>query len=351
MLYLWIFFGGGLAWLIALGQLIHPKHLKNRVLSLLLFCSGYWQLYLALLYSNQIIHYPYLFNTMAAFVFFTGPLFYLYFTIVFQESYQFKKIWYLHFLPGLIAGSLLLWNSPSSTEIQLLRQKQQVGSIQNFLLLALTIDSVYVILLMKKFSHIWKIDYFKNKQMVHVLLFIIATLIIAFLFLICVWIEYEPLGKFCATAVTVLFIYMYMIYEKYPQMIRFLKEENNKKKYEKTQIGKLNLQEIRQKLNQAMLEEKMFCDEDISLKNLAEQIGITSHQLSEFLNIHLQTNFKSYIKSYRIAEAQKILLEEQNRTTLSIGFAVGFNSNSAFHAAFRSATGLTPNQYRKQHNK
>ncbi|MEM7180268.1 MAG: helix-turn-helix domain-containing protein [Spirochaetota bacterium] len=351
MLYLWIFLGGSLAWLISLSQLLRPKHLKNRVLALLLFCVGFWQLYLGLLYSNQILSYAYLFNSMGPFVFFTGPLFYLYFTIVIQESYRFKKVWYLHFLPGIIAGVVLFGlNIQLGDEVvqtlQEIRKKGKVGPIKSLLLLAITIDSVYVILLMRKFPNIWSKEYFKDKRMVHVLLFIIMTLVVSFLFLLCVLVESELLGKICTAGVTFIIVYIYMIYQKYPEMLSFLKEETEKKKYEKTQIANLDLGSVKGKLHKFMEEEKVFCDEDISLKSLADMLDITPHQLSEFLNIHMQTNFKSYVKTFRIAEAQKILVEEPGRTTLSVGFAVGFNSNSAFHSAFRKATGQTPKQYR-----
>ena len=76
---------------------------------------------------------------------------------------------------------------------------------------------------------------------------------------------------------------------------------------------------------------------------------ITEAQLSQFLNQHYNKNFNSYINGFRIDDAKKLLVNEADRNTLSIALAVGFNSYSAFHSAFRKTTGISPAEYRKKH--
>ena len=97
-----------------------------------------------------------------------------------------------------------------------------------------------------------------------------------------------------------------------------------------------------------MEEEKLFCDEDLTLGRLSDALGLTKNQLSQFLNKYHEKNFNNFVNGYRIDEAKKILLEEPKRQIISIAFAVGFNSYSAFHSTFKKMTGITPASYRRK---
>lgn len=345
-----MFFGGTLAWVIALGQLVRPPLPKNYFLSLLLFCVGFWQNYLALLYSNQILNYPFLYNAMGPFVFFTGPLFYLYITLVIDESRIIRKRWIWHFIPGILAGLYLApityhLNTDKFQTFLELRKESRVGPIKQLLVLAVFLDMVYVLYLGRKIRGLFSREYLVNPKMRHILFFVLQTILVIILFFLAIVLENETLGRLSGGLVTFAMIYIYMLSQRYPDLIHYLSSE--KKKYERSQLAGIDIEKVRLRLKQLMEEEKVFCDEDLDLKTLAENLEITPHQLSEFLNQKLDTNFKSFLKTYRIEEAKKLLFEEKERTTLSIGYAVGFNSNSAFHSAFRQATGMTPAKYRK----
>ena len=53
------------------------------------------------------------------------------------------------------------------------------------------------------------------------------------------------------------------------------------------------------------------------------------------------------LRRMRIEQAQVMLLHEPGRPVASVGFACGFESESGFHRAFRTATGMTPGEYRR----
>jgi len=108
---------------------------------------------------------------------------------------------------------------------------------------------------------------------------------------------------------------------------------------------------LKSSLNIVMEEERLYCDEDLSLSRLSEALEVTSHQLSQFLNESHQKNFNSYINDYRIRDAMKLLIDESERSTLSIAYAVGFNSYSVFYTAFKKAAAFSPAQYRKKNQK
>jgi AraC-like DNA-binding protein len=60
-------------------------------------------------------------------------------------------------------------------------------------------------------------------------------------------------------------------------------------------------------------------------------------------------SFFDYLNKYRVQYAMTLLgtTGQQSSVILNIAFAVGFNSNSAFYAAFKKCVGQTPAQYRK----
>ena len=53
------------------------------------------------------------------------------------------------------------------------------------------------------------------------------------------------------------------------------------------------------------------------------------------------------LRRMRIEQARAMLLREPGRPVAAVGFACGFDSESGFHRAFRTAAGMTPGDYRK----
>lgn len=98
-----------------------------------------------------------------------------------------------------------------------------------------------------------------------------------------------------------------------------------------------------------MEERKPFLDENLTLKQLADETDIPFYHLSRIINEYARKNFCDFINGYRVDEVKRMLVEEQNNmTVLNIAFHCGFNSKSAFNAAFRRASGTTPLRYRKE---
>ena len=59
-------------------------------------------------------------------------------------------------------------------------------------------------------------------------------------------------------------------------------------------------------------------------------------------------NVSTYIRQQRILAAEKMLLQQPQVSVLAIGLSVGFNSQSAFYAAFKALHGMAPGQFRKR---
>ncbi|KAF2331021.1 helix-turn-helix domain-containing protein [Flavobacterium ginsenosidimutans] len=114
---------------------------------------------------------------------------------------------------------------------------------------------------------------------------------------------------------------------------------------------KLNKKEVEilsQKLKKIMFEKALYKNPNLSLSDLSQEINISSHKLSQFLNNNLGKNFTSFVNEFRIDEACEIITSNDKQTLESVGYDVGFNSKSTFFAAFKKHTGTTPLNYQIQ---
>ncbi len=142
------------------------------------------------------------------------------------------------------------------------------------------------------------------------------------------------------------FYVLFIFGQRNPEYNRVIKTEIVKSRYEKSKIKYLDIESILSNLHDIMENQKAFASEDITIKIIADELGITVHQLSEILNEKIKKNFNSFINDYRIDEAKKLLIAEPGRTITSVALAVGFNSNTAFSTIFSRTTGITPKEYR-----
>ncbi|MCU0438961.1 MAG: helix-turn-helix domain-containing protein [Raineya sp.] len=126
-------------------------------------------------------------------------------------------------------------------------------------------------------------------------------------------------------------------------------EEKEVKKYEKSTVTHEIQENILQKIEILMAQEKPFLQSDFSLPSLAKSLKVSPHQLSQIINETLGQNFFEFTAQYRIQEAQKLLIskEYQNIKIEEIAEMVGYNSKSSFNTSFKKIVGLTPSEFRK----
>ncbi|MCX2679740.1 helix-turn-helix domain-containing protein [Galbibacter sp. EGI 63066] len=87
---------------------------------------------------------------------------------------------------------------------------------------------------------------------------------------------------------------------------------------------------------------------DLKLADIADELDIPSHQLSQCLNDNLGKGFSTFINEYRVKEAEKMLLSNHHLTVEAIGHECGFKSNTTFYLAFKNLTGTTPAKFKKE---
>ncbi len=106
-----------------------------------------------------------------------------------------------------------------------------------------------------------------------------------------------------------------------------------------------------EKLKNYMAKKKPYLDPDLNLPQLAGDLNIPSHYLSQVINQNTGHNFYDFINHYRIEEVKNRIVDPayQKYSILGIAYDAGFNSKSAFNRVFKKITGQTPTHFKKQH--
>lgn len=87
--------------------------------------------------------------------------------------------------------------------------------------------------------------------------------------------------------------------------------------------------------------------EDITLKNMAAELGYESHYLSRVFGKAIGIHMKQYINLYRIDRAKDLLINTEDSIT-DIALSCGFQSIRNFDRVFMASTNMTPQEFRRK---
>jgi len=122
------------------------------------------------------------------------------------------------------------------------------------------------------------------------------------------------------------------------------------RRYEKSGLSPEKAKDYLSRLLDLMRTEKPYMNPDLTLTELAGQLGISAHNLSEVLNTQVNQNFFDFVNGYRVEAVRKVLADptQKHLKILAIAFDAGFNSKTAFNTIFKKETGMTPSEFQKQ---
>ena len=115
-------------------------------------------------------------------------------------------------------------------------------------------------------------------------------------------------------------------------------EENNMQAF--------NSDESIRVLIQRWVDDKLYCQKDITIVDLSRYVGTNRTYLSKFINSVYGISFRNWIAELRIEEAKRQLVDT-NKPLSEVAIGLGFSSSSTFSRTFAQITGLTPTTYRK----
>jgi AraC-like DNA-binding protein len=133
--------------------------------------------------------------------------------------------------------------------------------------------------------------------------------------------------------------------EELDEISEVISEQIKSKRLSGEQIAGLSA-----RLDNLMINDKIFLDNEISLATVAEKLNISIHDTSYLINEVTGDNFYNFINKYRVEEAKKLLTSDKSDklNMLGIAFESGFNSKTTFNTAFKKQVGISPSEYAKQ---
>ena len=126
--------------------------------------------------------------------------------------------------------------------------------------------------------------------------------------------------------------------------------KNERVKYQNIRITEDQKDDYESRINEVMKNQRMYLNGDFTLSVLSEKTNIPKHLLSNYFNEFLNQSFTDYTNNFRIEEAKKRLTSPQysNLKIAAIAYDCGFNSISAFNAAFKKRLAVSPSEFRSK---
>ena len=125
--------------------------------------------------------------------------------------------------------------------------------------------------------------------------------------------------------------------------------EEEVRKYQRSGLKKKDVDRYISKIGKYMVIEKPYLNRELTIYDLAAQLKIPRHFLSEVINEHMGKNFYNLVNDYRVEEVKQRMVDPAygHLTILAIAYDSGFNAKSSFNTIFKEKTGMTPSEYQR----
>lgn len=335
--------------------LITSRNSKNFPIAFLVLAFSFILFQYVLYWTGYQKTFPYLVLFPPLCYYLTGPLLYLYFLNLYKKNVSFSYA--LHFFPAvlLLIPNVVLWLKyaglyKKSIPFLFLAQK-------HWFIVAHMVVYILVVAFLIIRSKDEQSEYSKVRDRWA------KTLVTLYTLFVLSYISYYVLVNFAffndqwdymisITMSVSIYAIGYFIF-KQPKVFDgefysklFLPIKNKSETFE---VSMLN--EFYEHLTNYMSKEKPFVDNELRLVNLADKVGFSTHLLSKIINEKSGKNFNSFINEYRLQEAEKLLISDEDFHIKNIYFNVGFNNKVTFYNAFKNKYHCTPSEFKRKNSK
>ncbi len=324
---------------------------SNRLLGALFFCITLLTVSTILLSNYKYVKYFPVAHLLNLLIILLGPLFYLFVKSCLERYFEFKKLYFLFFLPFLIVFSYFLYKT-MTFDLFYGKHNNQTGykiieSVQNAIFFIL----VPIVAVKNNVSLLDFFFNFKNLKLtwIRFLFFSLIIIWINKLFTTMIFDLYNN-ANFYLKGVSLYFVFIGCFFSI--TMYVIMNREHFFFPGDKYKFSSLSDNDKKKYFNQLMniMEEKQcFLDPELTLFSLSDLTGIPAKILSQIINEKTGLHFNEFINGYRIEYSCSMLEDPNNkRSILYILLESGFNSKSTFNSTFKKIKGTTPLLYKNK---
>jgi len=350
-----------------------PRSLHDKILICWLTYLGFF-IGIYAFYSHELFtHYKLLSISLISLFMLHGPFLYFYVQTLASSNQRFTWKQLSHLLPFIIFNLYILVSSFQTVASEKLNIERLSGEFNPplvflfFLILTALSGTIYFILTIRLFRKL-DIKIFNNYSYSTdidlkwlrwlVLLFgIIWTILVSVTMIHHVFKMFSMVfctdGLFLSLSAFVILIGYFGLKQKVIFSNDVIEESRVSSKpmtkYAGSRLTESEAKQYAEKLSKYMKSSKPYLNPELTLSQLAGELGISSHFLSQVINEKLELNFFDFINGYRVEEFKERTSNPNysNFSLLGIALECGFNSKSAFNRIFKQKTGLTPSQFKK----
>lgn len=298
-----------------------------------------------------------------------GPVVYFYIRSLLDESFRLSPKQYLHFLPAalyliysliifildnFIFSEIYFYRDGQDKDFDLWYQIAGFVSMLSYFVLSLFHYRKYRAKIFNELSYANEVTYSWAQNFLVALLLVLLLRVLFFL----INPEWGQFGRkfwyyFCFSMV---FYYIsiqgFAHAVRLTDSLRFFRKEEKNERTETEPIDKRPFDEEKlnlwmEQLNELMQVRQLYLNARLTLSDIADEMELTSKQISQIVNIGYEMNFNDFVNHHRtMALLEKLALEEHHeKTLLALAYECGFNSKSTFNRAFKKQIGLTPKAF------
>ena len=347
-------------------QLVHNRNAAaNRVLSIILLIAAFMLLGRVIYFnlSNALLLRIANFADIVIYIF--GPLVYVYVRrLTFKEAPAFRLPWY-PYAPALFPAiffSWMLFYTPEEFGLLVKNGTVNLNVIYKTMVGTALFSNFYYCFRSYQVVRLYQKEEKNNLSYVQqvtsfLYVFLLAIGVFLFIWLLSYINSYFDIFNLSFISYDMIwvsipiFVYVVGFYSlKQPEIFRVSLKKVTNKKVHKGRLEGTVLEKLKEELEHLMVQEKIYLDNNLTLRDLSEKLETSPNNVSWLLNNIHNCSFYDYVNQYRvktfIEKVQKG--EHQRHTLLALSLDSGFNSKSTFNKAFKTEMNDTPTNYIKK---